>query len=266
VGSRKDSKAGWKRVLIASDLHGCYLDKRAYSVFLQVAASFEWDLCILNGDVLDFSQLSSHDKKIGGFQREFADEFTLEEEIAFTKEEIFKPLRKALDKSKILMRLGNHETRYLSIAESNSQALVNLLKTMKKNKSLYLEDVLSLDKFGIDLSYNGEDTFGSFTVIHGVKTSKGAAKANLMTYGSGTSGHTHRMNAYTENMRGKISGWWESGCLRKVKNVEYLPLGARPDWSQGYLELHLAPDGRFWCQPHFIVEYETIHDGQRFSA
>jgi len=253
-------------VLIASDLHGCYLDKKAYSVFLQVASSFPWDLCILNGDVLDFSQLSSHDKKLGGFSREFSDDFSLEEEIHFTKAEIFKPLRKALDKTKILMRLGNHETRYLSIAESNTQALVNLLKTMKKNKSLYLEDVLGLDKFGIELSYRGEDTFGSFTVIHGVKTSKGAAKANLLTYGSGTSGHTHRMNAYTENMRGKVSGWWESGCLRKVKDVEYLPLGARPDWSQGFLELTLHPDGRFWCTPYFIIGYQVVFRGQLFTA
>ena len=124
------------------------------------------------------------------------------------------------------MRLGNHETRYLRIAEANAQALVQLLKTMRKNRSLYLEDILSLDVFKIRLSYNPEDVlYDTFTIIHGVKTAKTAAKQNLFMYGSGTSGHTHRMNCHTEVMRGKIQGWWESGCLRTTKNIEYLPFG-----------------------------------------
>ena len=39
--------------------------------------------------------------------------------------------------------------------------------------------------------YNGVDElYRTFTLIHGVKTGQGAAKANLQKYGSGTSGHT----------------------------------------------------------------------------
>lgn len=260
-------KSDWQRVLIASDLHGCYLDKQAYRVFLGVCKEFEWDHCYLNGDVCDFTQLSSHDKKVGKYQRDFQDDFSLDEELLFIKTDIFSPLRKALGKAKITMRLGNHDTRYLSIAENNPSALGELLKTMRKNQSLYLEDVLALDKFKIQLSYNPEDTlFNSFTLVHGVKTSKNVARQNLMAYGCGTSGHSHRMGCYTENQRGRVAGWWESGCLRTTKNIEYLPFGARVDWSQGFLELHIHPSGEFHCLPHFIINGKTWVNGQLFSA
>src|SRR4051794_19704417 len=108
----------WHRLLIASDLHGCYLDRDAYAVFLQVAASFPWDQCILNGDVADFSQLMNHDKKLGTYEREFRDCISLDEEVFYIKTDIFRPLRKSLKKTPILMRLGNHETRYLQVSEA----------------------------------------------------------------------------------------------------------------------------------------------------
>lgn len=264
----KGKSDGWLRCLIASDLHGCYLDRKAYGVFLGVCKSFPWDRVYLNGDVCDFTQLSSHDKKVGKYQREFQDDFGLEEEIQFIKHEIFAPLRKAVGpKTKIIMRLGNHDSRYLSIAENNPSALAELLKTMKKHQSIHLEDILSLDKFKIELSYNAEDTlFNSFTLVHGVKTSKNVAKQNLASYGSGTSGHSHRMGCYTETQRGTVQGWWESGCLRTTKNIEYLPFGARVDWSQGFLELHIHPSGEFHCIPHFIINGKTVFHGQVIAA
>jgi hypothetical protein len=170
-------------------------------------------------------------------------------------------------KTKITMRLGNHDSRWLSIAENNPSALAELVKATKKHQSVHLEDVLSLDKFGIKLSYNAEDTlFESFTLVHGVKCSKNVAKQNLATYGSGTSGHSHRMGCYTEVQRGKVQGWWESGCLRTTKAIEYLPFGARVDWSQGFLELRIHPSGEFHVIPHFIINHRTWVNGQLFSA
>lgn len=265
--SRSKSASEFQKILVASDLHGCYLDKRAYRVFLAVAASTKWDLVVLNGDVADFSQISSHEAKIRSNGHEFFDVPTLEEELEFIKQEIFAPLRKAVGpKTRILMRKGNHEDRWDNISETNATALSELLKTFRRNKSLYLADVLCLDKYKIELSEKAEDTFGGcFTFIHGDSLSKTAAKNNLMRYGSGTSGHTHKMTMFTDVVYGKRHGWWESGCLRTTKNVEYLPFGKRTDWSHGFLELHVR-EGEFHCLPHFIVNYTTVFRGQTFSA
>lgn len=267
---RDDRKRGaYDRILIFSDVHGCYMDREAYRVLIGVAESAQWDRVIANGDIADFSQISSHVRKVGAYQREFLDDITLEQEIHCIRTEILAPLRKAVGKkTKILMRLGNHETRWLAVAENNPTALAELLKSMRRAKSLYLEDVLQLDKFGITLSYNSVDVlFGTFTVIHGVKTSQGVAKANLLRYGSGTSGHTHRMNSWTQVMHGHLQGWFESGCLRTVKNVEYLPMGDRPDWSQGFLTLTIHREtGEFFCKPHFIINGKTEFEGKIVAA
>lgn len=254
----------WVDVLIGSDTHGHYLDLPSYRCFLGVASEFAWDRCILNGDVADFSQLSSHVRKVGAFQREFVDDVSLPEELHFIRSHILAPLRKALDKTPIMMRLGNHDSRWLSIAENNPTALAELVKSMRKAKSLYLEDALDLDRYRIQLSYNAIDVlYGTFTVIHGVKCSPGVAKANLLRYGSGTSGHSHRMNCWTQVMHGKLQGWWESGCLRKTTNVEYLPMGDKPDWANGYLTLKINKEtGEFFCTPHFIINGKTEFNGQ----
>lgn len=259
----------WERILICSDLHGPYLDKKAYSVFLAVASSFPWSRVIANGDFADFSQLSSHERKIGAYQRQFIDDFTLEQEIFAIKHDIVAPLRKAVGKdTKIQFRLGNHDSRYLVAAENNSKALAEMVRTMKRHRSIDLEDVLEFDRYGVELSYNPEDTlYGTFTLVHGVKSTKNVAKANLGTYGSGTSGHSHRLGCYTETQRGTLQGWWESGCLRTTKHIEYLPFGARPDWANGYLELHINKNnGHFFVIPHFIIDHQTVHDGQLFAA
>jgi hypothetical protein len=258
----------WQRILIGSDLHGPYLDRQAYRCFLAVASEYPWDRAILNGDTCDFTQLSSHAKKVGAFQRDFVDDVSLPEELHIIRGEIFAPLRKAIGKTPITMRLGNHETRWLSVAENNPTALAELVKSMRRCKSLYLEDALELDKYGIKLSYNAVDVlYRTFTVIHGVKTSPTAAKQNLLRYGSGTSGHTHRMNSWTQVMHGKNQGWFESGCLRTVKNIEYLPMGDRPDWSQGFLTLTINKEsGDFFCTPHFIINGRVEFNGKILSA
>lgn len=270
---KRASTDGWLHALICSDLHGPFLDRKAYAVFLQACeAGFRgepWDQVIANGDVCDFSQIAKHDKKIRMIGREYQQEVSLDEELNIVREEIFRPMRKALGRTtKIMMRLGNHEDRFQNVVETNADAVSKMLKTMRRYHSLYLEDLLDLDRYQVSLSYKPiEVLFGTFTVIHGVKSSKNVAAQNLRRFGSGTSGHSHRMGTFTEVMHGKIQGWNESGCLRTIHNVEYLPFSDRPDWSLGFLELHIHKQtGAFHCIPHFIIDYRTWFNGQLLSA
>jgi len=54
--------------------------------------------------------------------------------------------------------------------------------------------------------------------------------------------------------------------LRSAKNIEYLPFGARADWSQGFLELHIhRQTGEFHCIPHFI-NGRALFNGEVFAA
>lgn len=258
---------GWERILIASDLHSVFLDKRCWDIFLQVCRDYQPDRVILNGDTLDCTSISEHVRKIEAHSPEVLEDYSFGYELDFTYDHILKPLRKAVGKGKIQLRLGNHSIRFLRPNRANAHALAEIHETCVKRRATQLEDLMKLDKVGASLSYNAVDVlYGTFTLIHGVKTGGGAAKANLLRYGSGTSGHSHRANSFTQVMHNQLQGWWESCCLRTIKNVEYLPHGDQPDWANGFLSLTINKQGTFFCKTHLIVGYKCEFNGKIYSA
>ena len=248
------------------------MDKKAWKVFLAVAASLPWDLVVSNGDLIDAASISDHAKKIQLFNPEALQEYDFGWEIDMVQAEALIPLRRAVGKNtKIMLRLGNHDSRLLKLDTKNGDALNIILKELDKRRVRtgpgMLEDLLKTRKLDMEISYKPIDTIYGFNFVHGVKTGPNAAKQNLMKYGCGTSGHSHRMGVHTEVMQQKLMGWFESGCLRTIRNVEYLPHGDIPNWCHGYLEVHVNKrTNHFICIPHFIIDYETIHDGVRYSA
>lgn len=263
--------ADWRRILIFSDVHSVFVDTKAWKVFLQVAASHEWDQCISNGDLLDCVTISEHAQKLALHSPEVIDDFPFAYELDFTRTQLLEPLRKALgSKTQLLLRLGNHEARFLRPNRANAKALAEILDTCARRGQTTLEGLLKLHKPTINatLSYKAIDTlYGTFSLIHGVKTGPGAAKANLMRYGSGCSGHDHRANSHTQVIQGKLQGWWTSGCLRKTKNIEYLPMGDLADWANAFLTLTInQKTGHFFCKTHFIIDGKCEYNGTVYSA
>ncbi len=242
----------WNRSLVVSDIHGCHVEKRAWKVFLDVCSDGcegrPWDAVYLNGDTCDMSQLAKFDKKGGGMisKNNEDDDITLEEEIFYIKTSIFTPLRKALgEKTKIVFRLGNHDFRFKTVSETKPEALMTLLKTMRKHKSLYLEDILELDAYGIE--YDDKDMrtlFDCYTITHGWKTNKTCAEWYLTRLGSGTSGHTHKATVAARVMKGRSEFWHESGCMCKIMNVPYLPYGTLPEWTQGFVSVVIDTESK----------------------
>jgi hypothetical protein len=262
------SGSAWERILIASDCHSVFLDRRAWNVFLAVCESARPDRVILNGDVMDCTSISDHARRVELFNPDVLEDYSFDAEIAFTHERILKPLRKAIGRAKLELRLGNHEMRFLRPNKANPAALAEIVKTCTKRRATRLEELLKLDKLAATLSYNHVDElYGTFTLIHGVKFSANAAHQNLLRYGSGTSGHSHRANCHTQAMRRDLQGWWESGCMRSCKNVEYLPHGDVPDWANAFLSLTInRRTGVFFCKTHFIIQGATEFNGQVFRA
>lgn len=265
----------WENILIFSDTHSVFLDRKAWKVFLQVVedrrAAGKLDRVIGNGDIIDCVGISEHASKINMLNPGVVDDYPFGYELDMTRVEILEPLRKAMGpKAKLELRLGNHEMRFLRPNRANAKALGDILDTCARRGETRLERLMKLHRPNIDatLSYNGVDVlYNTFTLIHGVKTSPTAAKQNLGKYGSGTSGHTHRANSYTQLMQGKLQGWWESGTMRTIKNIEYLVHGDQPDWANAFLSLTInRKTGTFFCKTHFIVGGKCEFDGRIYSA
>lgn len=257
---------GFERIAIISDLHSIFLDEKAFDVFLQVYQENEFDRLVVNGDLLDFPTISEHAQKIEAFNPAILDSYKLQDEIDFAVENILQPLHRNRPRTPILLRLGNHEERFIRPNRANARALGEILDAGRRRGSDRLEDLLRLHDFNARLSYNGVDRIHGFSFIHGISTAPGAPQANLRKYGSGTSGHSHRGNSFIETYYGGVRGWWESFSLRTTQDVEYLPRGSIANWQQGFLTLSIRKSGLFFAQSHPIINYRCLFDGQLYAA
>lgn len=248
----EQTKDGLYKLLVLSDIHGVFVDHKAWQSVLQVIKDNHFDEIVLNGDILDFPLISKHDKKL--FEVGVMKNYSEVLEIEFTKEFILRPLRDAAPDSKIVFRLGNHEER---LTEGKyTVAAERLAKLFKHYNSSELDEMLELK--ALDIEYDPSEVrnyFDQFDVVHGLSLAKTAPRNNIHLYmGSGTSGHSHRLNCtYVRNKKHPYI-WVESGCLRTVENVEYLPTAMVADWMQGFVTITFDRNSDFfYAKTHPIV-------------
>lgn len=256
----KNKQTGLFKLLVLSDLHGVFLDDKAWKIVLEVVKNNQFDEIVLNGDILDFPLISKHDKKL--FDIPAMQNYSEVLEIEYTKEAILKPLREAAKDSHIIFRLGNHEERLTQ--GKYTVAAERLAKLFKYYNSSELDEMLDLKSMNIE--YDPTEVrsyFDKFDVVHGLSLAKTAPRNNINMYmGSGTSGHSHRLNStYVRNKKSPYM-WIESGCLRTIDNVEYLNTAMIADWMQGFVTVTFDTDSdNFFAKTHPIVNGSCEFNG-----
>lgn len=206
------------KFIVLSDIHFPYHDSKALKAVYKFLEQHPVDTIILNGDILDFYDVSSFDKdpsRINSLQKEID-----------MAEKFFSRLRKLSPNSKIIFVKGNHCSR--------------LERYLKKHPELYslealkLPKLLNLDKYNIEYKDKGFK-LGSLKIIHGDIVRKYAgytARAEMEKHDcSGISGHTHRLCCFYFRTPERDLMWAESGCLCDL-NPEYIEC---PSWTQGFL-------------------------------
>jgi predicted phosphodiesterase len=211
-----------RRTLEYSDAHVPYHDPYALELAVRIIAVLQPDRIILNGDAVDFYEVSDFDKNPdrlheGGLQREIdgLGEFLAEVLRA-------KPTATAVD-----FLPGNHEDRLRRHLWRHPQ-LFGL-------KVLELPNLLELPRYGV--TYYPDEILlanGRLVVKHGTLVRKAGGMSALAEleaekYDVSTlTGHTHRIGSTTVRKRSGIVGGWEGGCLCDL-NPEYIK---NPNWQQ----------------------------------
>lgn len=164
------------KFVVLSDIHFPYQDDKALKAVYKFLEQHPVDTIILNGDILDFYDVSSFDKdpsRINSLQKEIdmANKF-------------FSQLRKR-HSGRIIFIGGNHDADRLE-------------RYLKKHPELYslnalkIDRILNLNEYGIDF-YRDEFRLGSLKIIHGDmvrKFSAYTARGELEKHDtSGISGH-----------------------------------------------------------------------------
>ena len=206
------------KFVVLSDIHFPYHDEKALKAVYNFLSNTQVDTIILNGDILDFYDVSSFDKdpdRINSLQKEID-----------MAQKFFKKLRSLAPKAKIVFVKGNHEDR--------------IERYLKKHPELYslnalkLPNLLNLDNYVIGYSPKGFK-LGNLKIIHGDmvrKFSSYTARGELEKHdSSGISSYTHRGGAFFYRTPERYLAWFESFCLCDL-NPEYI---SEPNWQQGFL-------------------------------
>lgn len=232
--------------LILSDIHIPYHDNEAIHAALEFGYKKNVDTIYLNGDVLDFYQISRFTKDPR--KRSFGEELEL-------GRQFFKSLREAFPNANIYFKEGNHEVRYELYMISKAPELLNIAE-------FDLANILKLDHFDID--HVGSSTwakFGKLRIAHGHEGGKSftnpvnaARGVFLKSYQSIIIGHHHQPAAHTENTwDGDPITCWSTGCLCDLYPT-YMP---KNKWQLGFAYAELTDD-----DGGFIVENKRILKGK----
>jgi predicted phosphodiesterase len=231
-----------KRLLVLSDIHIPYHSVSALTAAFDYAKKEKPDAVLLNGDTLDFFQLSRFCKEPG--KRSFAHELK-----AF--KEFFEVLEKTF-KCRIYFKYGNHELRY------------NHFLWMKAG------ELDGVDEFNIDniikaraegIITIGDKTImkaGELNIVHGHEFGGSVFSPVNIARGlflrakvSSMQGHNHQSSSHTErDLNGKMVTTWSLGCLCEL-HPAYLPINK---WNTGFAIVDIAESGDFEVRNHTIYK------------
>jgi predicted phosphodiesterase len=222
------------RILVLSDIHIPYHSIDAITAAFDYAKKEKPDAILLNGDTIDFFQLSRFCKEPG--KRSFGHEL-----LAF--KQFFEILDKTFPQAKKYFKLGNHEERYNHFLWMKAGELDGV-------DEFKLEEIIKARAEGIEVI--GDKRIikaGELNIIHGhefggsvfspVNVARGLfLKAKV----SAIQGHNHQTSEHTESdMNGHIKTTWSTGCLCEL-HPAYLPINK---WNWGFAMVDVDKSGEF---------------------
>lgn len=222
-----------ERWIVLSDTHYPYQNKKFVKAIKRFAIDFDPHVVVMNGDGLDFYDLSRFDKNPRR-------RFKLEDEIREFQKDFLLYWSEKHPGARLEYNEGNHELRLQKYSWHHAPE-VSWVKGMGIQEMLFERDGIRLD-----WNYNNYDTplqCGHLLIHHGLFARKwggSSAKAMLERYGSSVlCGHSHRMGSiFRTDFRG-VHGAWEQGCILDKSMQEYDP---QPDWQNGFAVVHHWPN------------------------
>ena len=231
----------YKKAFNISDVHSRFHDRKALEIAINNGAKNGCDICIINGDLLDFYQFSRFDKNPNILQyfyseREWVQDFLLLLQKTF---------------GKVIYKKGNHDIR---------RELLLQCKAMDVPEIQGLEsisDYVFFDNSTVEIveDYNIIE-FGRLNFIHGHEYQGGGGihvAYNRMNKAMDNiiSAHSHvTQNSMKKSLSGKFYGSWTVGCLCSL-SPRYNP---QNNWNHGFAIIEREDDGNFEVQNKMIVD------------
>jgi UDP-2,3-diacylglucosamine pyrophosphatase LpxH len=255
----RKSRGRVKHMLIGSDFHGRHVSRFALSVFVDVARRVQPDVIVLNGDVVDFVDVSTWSKDPGSL-------LSLQDEIDFVNKYILSELRDACPKSQIDWVIGNHEYRLVRYLSDTAPGLASL-------RCLQFENLLGVKEYKINLVFGSnflapterhqvEKTsktwkvyYETYVVTHGSHGGKYYAEKELARFGmSGTSGHIHKPQLHSSpTLLNEHADWMSTGMMCEHAAGDGYVVGPST-WTIGFGFATIFPSKHVSLQQPVIIK------------
>jgi len=222
---------GHKRVFIINDLHLPYHNNEAITAAFDFAKKEKPDAIFINGDLLDFHQLSyfERDPKKKDFATELA---------------IFKEFFELLQRTfgvRVYFKFGNHEERYQKFLFQKAKELAGVAE-------FELENIIKARAEGIEIIKDKRIVvMNGLPFIHGHETGRGifnpvnaARGLMLKAKHSAVKGDCHNTSEHpAKDIFGKVMMTWSIGCLCGL-TPQWLPIN---EWTHGFALNDLGENG-----------------------
>jgi len=215
----RDHTGRWQTMIVASDFHDKDTDPFALEVLLETIKRVQPGIICLAGDIYDNYEFSRFDKDPRGWDAAGR--------LAWVRDNIYRPMRRAAPKAQIDLLAGNHENH---VIRHMSERTPELRAVLSDFMGLTFADLMGLPEFEINLvcqhdlsafkpadvraqiSKNRKTYFGCLTVDHYPDT-----KFNFGT--NWIAGHTHKpkLDTHFNEVLGSVWGV-TNGCMSRVDN------------------------------------------------
>lgn len=229
---------------VISDVHIPYHDLPTVKGWVDDCKRMGVRSLLLNGDVLDFYQLSDY----------LRDPSKPRMRDGILKgRQFLEYLRSAFPKARIVFKEGNHDERLKRYLATRAPDLLDL-------EEVRLPSLLRADEYGVEWVEDKRIVcVGKLPVIHGHEYRGGggvmpARWLYLRTGESAMMGHLHQPTFYTfRTILGKEVGMWSLGCACHLSPL-YAPLN---QWAHGWAVVEVAGDGGF-----HVHQRRLLRDGR----
>lgn len=241
--------------VVFGDVHGIYVDRKAWDITLQIIKDLKPARVVINGDFMDCYSISRFDKDPNrgyNLQDEFDQANLLLDELQL----VFK--------GEIIYVEGNHEARVKKYLWGNAPEISSLVSLTVEGR-LFLDErkIKYIPSRGRSAYYQlGKIKIGHFDVA--LQSSGASEKKLVLRYGCTVlQGHHHKLGEFYKSFDGDVVVGVGTGCLCSL-NPEYC---SDPDWHQGVIVINkVVGRNRFHIQTVPIIKHETLFNGKIYKV
>lgn len=230
-------------ILFISDLHIPYHDNDAITLAIDYGIKKEVNTVFINGDLMDFYQLSRFEKD--------PNKRSVKHEFDATKAFLVS-LRKAFPNAIIYWLKGNHCIRYekwlmtkvYEIFDDEYYHLENRLR-LNEERIILLDDKTLVKAGKLSITHGHHLMKGFFSPVNSARGAWMKAKQSVII------SHVHKVSQHPEvDMDGNVFSCWSTGCLCELK-PDYSPLVS--NYQLGFAHIEVDKDGTYSVHNYQII-------------